>query len=861
MGALSAVVRWSLHNRPIVLLATVMFLLIGWRAAVTLPVDAVPDITTIQVQVITSAPALSPVEVEQYVTVPVERAMAGIPRSTEVRSLSKYGVSVVTVVFHDDTDIYFARQLVGERLREAEAAVPTRYGTPGMGPISTGLGEIYQFVVENDAMTLMEKKELLDWVIAPQLRTVAGVVDVNAIGGLARQYQVVLDPKRLLAAGFGVAQVVAAIEQSNTNAGGGYVEHEGEHLVVGSEGLIQKPDDLAQVALGMSAQGMPITIGSLGTVQLGPQIRRGASTKDGKGEVVVGLALMLMGENARTVTEAVKAKLALLAPSLPPGTRIEPLYDRSDLVHRTISTVGRNLLEGAALVIFILLVLLGDLRAGLVVALMIPLSLLFAVIAMNALGFSGNLMSLGAIDFGLLVDGAVIIVENVVRRLSERQALSPAPLSAEERVALVEEATLEVRAASVFGEAIIAVVYLPILFLTGTEGKLFRPMAATVLLALLGAFVLSLTLVPVLTSYVVRPARGHGDTWILRQAQRLYAPMLDGVMRRRGWAMGISLVALAGALVIFTRLGAEFVPQLDEGDVLVEARRLPGVSLTKSIEILGRAERALLAIPEIDHVVSKTGSPDLATDAMSISETDMYISLKPEAAWRSGLTKSALTKQISATLAEKVPEVAAGISQPIQMRTNELVVGVKSDDGKIDCWGALGIDDAPSVPGKPRPPKPTPKPKLVAGLKGVASVALGGDHSCALLQDGSATCWGDNEKGQLGDGSPAKKHAPAKVKGLVGVVELALGRDHTCARLADASVQCWGGNAAGQLGDGTTTDRKVPAAVPGIAGAAAILAAGDRTCARLQSGSVLCWGDDADGAIGGAKPSPTAVTW
>lgn len=679
MGALSSIVRWSLHNRPVVLLATAIFLLLGWRAAVALPVDAVPDITTIQVQVITSAPALSPVEVEQYVTVPVERAMAGIPRSTEVRSLSKYGVSVVTIVFHDDTDIYFARQLVGERLREAEAAVPTRYGTPGMGPISTGLGEIYQFVVENDAMTLMEKKELLDWVIAPQLRTVAGVVDVNAIGGLDRQYQVLLDPKRLQATGFGIAQVVEAIEQSNTNAGGGYVEHEGEHLVVGSEGLVQKPEDVAQVVLGTSPQGMPITIGSIGEVRFGPRIRRGASTKDGKGEVVVGLALMLMGENARTVTEAVKAKLAFIAPSLPPGTRVEPLYDRSALVQRTVSTVGKNLLEGAALVIVVLLLLLGDLRAGLVVALMIPLSLLFAVIAMNVLGLSGNLMSLGAIDFGLLVDGAVIIVENAVRRLSERQAESPTPLSAKERVSLVEEATLEVRAASVFGEAIIAVVYLPILFLTGTEGKLFRPMAATVLLALLGAFVLSLTLVPVLTSYVVRPASGHGETWLLRRAQKLYAPMLDGVMRRRGWAMGASFLALVGAVVLFTRLGAEFVPQLDEGDILVEARRLPGVSLSRSVEIMKRVESALLEIPEVDHVVSKTGSPDLATDAMSISETDVYISLKPEGEWRRGLTKSALTKQISETLDQKVPEVAAGISQPIQMRTNELVVGVKSD--------------------------------------------------------------------------------------------------------------------------------------------------------------------------------------
>ena len=690
MGALSAIVRWSLHNRPVVLLATALFLLLGWRAAVALKLDAVPDITTIQVQVITSAPALSPVEVEQYVTVPVERAMAGIPRSTEVRSLSKYGISVVTVVFQDDTNIYFARQLVSERLREAEAAVPTRFGTPAMGPISTGLGEIYQFVVENDAMTLMEKKELLDWVIAPQLRTVSGVVDVNAIGGQERQYQVVLDPRRLQAARFGIAEVVEAIEQANANAGGGYVEHEGEHLVVGSEGLVQKPEDLAQVVLGTSPEGVPFTIAALGEVRFGPRIRRGAATKDGKGEVVVGLALMLMGENARTVTEAVKAKLAILAPSLPPGTRIEPFYDRSALVQRTVSTIGRNLLEGAALVILVLLVLLGDLRAGLVVALMIPLSLLFAVIAMEVLGLSGNLMSLGAIDFGLLVDGAVIIVENVVRRLSERQAQRPAPLTLDERVAVVEEATLEVRAASVFGEAIIAIVYLPILFLTGTEGKLFRPMAATVLLALLGAFAFSLTLVPVLASYLVRPAPGHGETWLLQRAQRLYAPVLDGAMRRRWWAMGTSVLALAGALALFTRLGAEFVPQLHEGDVLVEARRLPGVSLTRSIELMGRVERALLGIPEIDHVVSKTGSPDLATDTMSISETDVYVSLKPEAQWRPGLTQPGLTRQISETLGDKVPEIAASLSQPIQMRTNELVVGVKSDVAALIYGPDLG---------------------------------------------------------------------------------------------------------------------------------------------------------------------------
>ncbi len=679
MNALSAIVRLSLRNRPIVLLMTALFLVAGWRAALALPVDAVPDVTTVQVQVITSAPALSPVEIEHYVTVPVERAMAGIPRSAEVRSMSKYGISLVTVVFEDGTDVYRARQLVGERLREAESAVPTRYGTPQMGPISTGLGEIYQFVVENDAMTMMQKKELLQWVIAPQLRTVPGVVDVNAIGGHERQYQIILDPKRLQAFGVSLAQIAAAIQRFNANTGGGYVEHEGEHLVVGAEGLVRSPKDLEQVVVASSAGGAPLTLGALGEVRFGPHIRRGASTKDGKGEVVTGVTLMLMGENARTVTEGVKAKIAALTPSLPPGTRIEPLYDRSALVARTITTVGKNLLEGAALVMLVLLVVLGDVRAGIVVAVTIPLSLLFAITAMNALGLSGNLMSLGAIDFGLLVDGAVIIVENAARRLSERGARSPHPLSDEERIAVVEEATLEVRAASVFGEAIIAVVYLPILFLSGTEGKLFRPMAATVLLALLGAFVFSLTLVPVLTSYIVRPLPEHHETWLMRQAQRLFGPILDTVMRRRAAALAVSVACLAVAATLFTRLGAEFVPQLDEGDVLVEARCLPGVSLTRSTELSTRIERALLGVPEVTHVVSKTGSPDLATDAMSIAETDVYIGLKPEAAWRPGLTKQALTKQIAALLQARVPEVAVGISQPIQMRTNELVVGVKSD--------------------------------------------------------------------------------------------------------------------------------------------------------------------------------------
>ncbi len=679
MALLSWIVSWSLRNRPIVLVATLLFALIGLRSALSLPIDAVPDITSIQVQIITSAPALSPVEVEQYVTVPVERAMAGLPRTEQVRSISKYGISVVTIVFRDGTDIYFARQLVNERMREVLDAVPAQYGKPEMGPITTGLGEIYQFTVRNERLNLMQLEELLDWQIRPQLRTVPGVVEVNSFGGEDRQYQVVVDPKRLQAAGISVSEVVRALEKSNANAGGGYIEHNREHFVIGTTGLVKNLDDLKRVVIGVTPQGVPITVATVGDVEFGPRLRRGAASKDGTGEVVVGVTLMLMGENSRAVTEAVKTRLAKIQPSLPEGTQIEAFYDRSALVNRTIKTVATNLIEGALLVIGVLFLLLGNLRAGLVVAAVIPLSLLFAVTIMNAVGLSGNLMSLGAIDFGLLVDGAVIIVENTVRRLSERQKSAGAPLSSTERVRIVEQATMEVRAASVFGEVIIAVVYLPLLALTGIEGKLFRPMATTVLFALAGAFILSLTLVPVLTSYLVRPTAGDHETWFLRKVHALYVPAFRRAMKLRTLTVGVAVLALAGAIALFTRVGAEFVPQLDEGDLLVEARRLPGVALTESVATDTRMQNAILEIPEVTHVVSKTGAPELATDPMGIEQTDVYISLKDRSAWRSGLSKETLAKEISEKLEEGIPEVAGALSQPIQMRTNELVAGVRSD--------------------------------------------------------------------------------------------------------------------------------------------------------------------------------------
>ncbi|MFT3709859.1 MAG: CusA/CzcA family heavy metal efflux RND transporter [Archangium sp.] len=682
LAFLSAVVRWSLANRGLVLLATALFIAFGLKSATELPVDAVPDVTNVQVQVITAAPALSPVEVEQYVTVPVERSMAGIPKTTEVRSISKYGVSVVTIAFRDGTDIYWARAQVSERMREAQNGVPAQYGVPELGPISSGLGEIFQFTVKNDGLSLMQLEEQLHWYIAPQLRSVPGVVEVNGFGGEDRQYQVVLDPGRLQATGVSVAQVIDALQKSNENAGGGYIEHEREQFVIGTDGLVTSLDDLRRVVIGATPEGVPITVATVGDVRFAGKLRRGAASRNGEGEVVIGVVLMLMGENSRTVTEAVKVKLKALEPTLPPGTKLEPFYDRAALVNRTMGTVGRNLLEGAILVILVLLVLLGDLRAGLVVAVTIPLSLLFAVTVMNAFGLSGNLMSLGAVDFGLLVDGAVIIVENVVRRLALRQQELGRELTGPERVAGVEEAVNEVRNASAFGEAIIAIVYLPVLALTSTEGKLFRPMAITVLLALAGAFVLSVTLIPVLCSIFVKPSKGHHDTWLIRKAQALYTPLFERAMKRRSLTIGIGVVSLAAAVALFSRLGAEFIPQLDEGDLLIEARRLTGAALTEAVRTDLELEKRLKAVPEIEQIVSRNGSPEVATDPMSVEASDVYLVLRPRESWKRGRTKADVAKDVAEIL-EGSPEVGGAISQPIQMRTNELVAGIRSDVGVI----------------------------------------------------------------------------------------------------------------------------------------------------------------------------------
>jgi len=682
MGLLSALVRWSLDHRALVLVATLLFMMIGVRSVMRLPIDVVPDVTNVQVQVLTSAPALSPLEIEQYVSIPIERSMAGIPHVMEMRSLSKYGMSIVTLVFEEGTDIYRARALVNERMREAGEAVSSTWGRPEMAPISTGLGEVFQFTVENPSMKLMELEELLHWNIAPQLRSVPGIVEVNILGGHAREYRVVADPVALQAMRISPAQLVQALVGANAATGGGYIEHDRQHYVITGEGLVESREELEQVVVRMTEDGSPIRVADIASVRFEPSLRRGAASADGEGEVVVGLTLMLMGENSRTVTDAIKRKVADIELTLPAGTQIRPFYDRSLLVDRTIRTVATNLLEGAALVIVVLLLLLGDVRAGLVVAATIPLAMLFAIVLMDLVGVSGNLMSLGAIDFGLIVDGAVIVVDNAVRRLAIAHTRKGAHLSSLERAAVVRDATLEVRSATVFGEAIIAIVYLPILSLSGIEGKLFQPMAMTVLFALAGAFVLSLTVIPVLTSYVVR-ARERPQPWLLRQVKRLYEPLLAGALHRRASTMFIGVAAIIAAAVLFTRIGAEFVPQLDEGELLAEVRRLPGVSLRESVAMDLRMERALSSIPEVQRVVAKTGSPELAFDPMGIDQTDIFIMLEPRERWREGLDRDQLASEIERAITNAVPEVAPSLSQPIQMRTNELVAGVRSDVGII----------------------------------------------------------------------------------------------------------------------------------------------------------------------------------
>ncbi|MBE7412931.1 MAG: CusA/CzcA family heavy metal efflux RND transporter [Leptospiraceae bacterium] len=686
MKFLSSLVHWSLNNQTIVLGLTVIFLFFGIDSARKLKIDAVPDITTIQVQVITTAPALSPIEIEKYVTYPVERAMAGLPKLVEVRSISRYGISVVTIVFQDDTDIFRARQWVSERLKEAEANIPPSYGIPTMGPISTGLGEIFQFTLTSDKHSLLDLTTQLNWFINPILKTVPGVVEVNTFGGESKEYQIILDLNKMQSLGFSGMDVLEALRKNNAATGGGYIEKEKEHIVIGSDGLISSLEDISKIYVGKTKDGFPVTISSIADVKIGHKLRRGATSKDGKGEVTGAITMMLMKENSLQVTESIKKKLEEIKPFLAPGMKIESFYDRSEMVKKTIRTVIINLLEGAILVIVVLFFMLGNFRAGLVIALTIPLAMLFAISIMRVRDAPGNLMSMGAIDFGLIVDGAVILVENSYRRLSLKTIELKRALTFLEKKKVIFESTVEVRKATIYGEIIIAIVYLPILALSGVEGKMFIPMALTVLYALLGAFILTLTVVPVLALLFLKPAdEKEHETIIFQKLKIYYEPLLEKAFQNPKKIIFGTLGGFVFSLILFYFSGGEFIPQLDEGSLLLEVNRLPSASLTESLETSKRIERILLKnFPEITNVVSRTGSPDIATDPMGIDRSDIYLVLKPKEDWR--FSKNELIEKISETLEKYTPEVAFSISQPIQMRTNELIAGVRSDVG-IKIYG------------------------------------------------------------------------------------------------------------------------------------------------------------------------------
>lgn len=680
MSAFDHVIRFSVANRVIVFAATLALAGFGLQAMTKLPIDAVPDVTNVQVQVLTDAKGLGPIEVERFVTFPIELELSGLPDLEEVRSLSTSGLSVVTVVFEEHVDIHFARQLVQERLNLAKDQIPEGFGIPRMGPLSTGLGEVYQFEVKGDR-SLMELRSILDWQVIPRLRSVPGVVEVNPMGGELKTYEVKLDPSRLASYGLSLDDVFHALENNNANAGGAYITKGAEQVLIRAEALVESLDDLRKTVLTTSPQGVPVVVGDVAEVAFAPMVPFGAVTRDGRGEVVTGTVMMRLGENPREVVERVKKAVEELGPALPEGVTIDAFYDRTTLVSLTIRTVATNLIEGGLLVIFVLFLMLRNLRAGLVVAGIIPLCMLVAFIGMRQAGLSGNLMSLGAIDFGLIVDGALIVVENSVRHIAERSRQLGRPLTKEERNEVVASSTVEIRKAVAFGEIIIASVYLPVLALTGMEGKMFRPMALTVIFALMAAFVFSMTLVPALAATFLPRRLAEKESGVVVAARRFYLPILDKVMSRHRLTAAVAGVVVASSVVAMPFLGAEFLPRLEEGALALQAFRLPSASLAESVRQTGLIEKTLEQFPEVTTVVSKTGRAEIATDPMGPEISDIFVMLKPRKQWRTATTQEGLVERMNEALERSVPGAKFSWSQPIELRVSELLSGVSSDVG------------------------------------------------------------------------------------------------------------------------------------------------------------------------------------
>jgi len=669
---LSRIIDLSLRYRPAVFVATGLLVVLGLMSLTRLPFDAFPDTTPVQVTVNTEAPALSPLEVERQITFPLEQAIGGLPGLEQVRSVSKFGLSQITAAFEDAIDIYLARQVVMERVQSV--GLPAGVERPTLGPVSTGLGEVFHYLLRSDDLSPAELRTLHHWVVRPQMVQVAGVAEINTWGGHEKQYHVVIDPDRLIQFDLTFDDVAEALTLNNANAGGGLVVRGGEAQIVQGIALATDIEEIRRIVV-TARDGVPIFVGDVARVEVGHKIRRGAVTAGGEGEAVLGLGFMLIGENSRELTRKLERRLAEVRSSLPPEVELETVYSRTDLVDKVLKTVRNNLLEGALLVVAVLFVFLGNLRAGLIVAAAIPLSMLFAFNGMLQFGIAGSLMSLGAIDFGLVVDSSVIMVENATRHLSEADPNR----SVRE---IVRDAAVEVRRPTLFGEAIIAIVYLPILALEGIEGKLFRPMALTVIFALAASMVLSMTLVPALASVVLRRGGHRGETALTRWLKGAYRPVLGLALRHRALVLALSGLILVNAVFVATRLGTEFVPRLREMSIVISTVRLAGVSLEESIRYGTRIERLLLErFPdEIEHVWSRIGTAEVATDPMGLELSDIFMTLTPRKDWRRARTQDELVRRMSEDL-EGMPGMRMVFTQPIEMRMNEMIAGIRADVG------------------------------------------------------------------------------------------------------------------------------------------------------------------------------------
>lgn len=682
---INRIIDTAIHSRWIVLAAVLGFVVFGIYQYQRLPIDAVPDITNVQVQINTRAPGYSPLEVEQRVTFLVETAMAGLPRLERTRSVSAYGLSQVTVIFQDGVDIYFARQLVNERLQKTKAELPSSV-EPEMGPVSTGLGEIYLYTVQaapnarkpdGGRYTLTDLRALQDWTIRPQLRQVKGVSEVNSIGGHAKQYQVAPDPTRMLSFGVTLSALIDALEANNLNVGAGYIERNGEQRLVRVPGQLADEEAIRRAVIS-TVEKVPVTVGDVATVSVGRELRTGAATKDNN-ETVLGTAMMLIGENSRVVSQRVAARLAEINTRLPKGVQAVPVYDRTVLVNKTITTVQENLIEGAVLVIVILFLFLGNLRAAFITAAVIPLSLLATFTGMVQAGISGNLMSLGALDFGLIVDGTLIVVENCITRLAEAQHAQGRLLNRAERFGTVFEATREVFRPSLVSVVVIVLVNLPIFALGGVEGKMFHPMAFAVVAALLGALLFSITFVPAACALLLSGKISEGDNWLVRAAKRAYRPCLEFVLHHRAIVVGAAAVFVLICGFAATRMGAEFIPNLDEGDLAIETIRPVSTGIEQAVSMQLQLNRELASVPEVRTVFARNGTAEVATDLMPPGRSDTYVMMKPREEWPNPKkAKAQLISEIEAK-AQQVPGTAVGFSQPIQMRFNELIGGVRSD--------------------------------------------------------------------------------------------------------------------------------------------------------------------------------------